>query len=558
MKRALALILAAMLAASAVACTSEPADDTSSTPDAGTESSAATDDEGGDDETEDMSSGAPVYPLEGNPTISVWDSLPTEITSFGVETFNDTPLYQHVQELTGVTIEWEHPPAGQGNEPFNLMIASGDHPDVINSSWLNYPGGPAAAFQNQILMPVNDYMDTYLADWNAYLETYPEIDKAVKTDDGDYFGVAFTRAPQDQDLTIFYGPMVRGDWLEQVGLDMPETIADWEEMLIAFRDEIGAEIPLMVDQSALAFFSQGFLVGAWETDDDYYVNDDGVIEFGPATPQFKEFLLKMNEWYEEGLIDPNFVTTTATEFDAAFLGGEVGATCDYTGSGIGKWLAAIDESGLDIEILPVTYPVMEEGETPFLAQQALPMELGYSIFGISARSENQDVAMMWTNWGYTEQGELVYNFGVEGESYEMIDGYPTYTDAVMNNPDWTIAEALRMYARSAYSGPMRQRQEYFDQYIQLDTQKLAVETWGGTNAVDHIVPPITPTIDEASEYAAIKQTMDTIRDEFVTGAIMGTIDIEAEFDGFVANLESVGLTRATQIRNDALTRYNAR
>ena len=42
------------------------------------------------------------------------------------------------------------------------------------------------------------------------------------------------------------------------------------------------------------------------------------------------------------------------------------------------------------------------------------------------------------NYGYTEAGNLLMYYGIEGISYEMVDGYPYFTDFVKNNPDGTL------------------------------------------------------------------------------------------------------------------------
>ncbi len=71
---------------------------------------------------------------------------------------------------------------------------------------------------------------------------------------------------------------------------------------------------------------------------------------------------------------------------------------------------------------------------------------------------------------------MLYNFGIEGESYEMIDGYPTYTDYIMNNPDGkNVGEMLMAYTHSAYFGPMVQDVRYMEQYAQYQEQKDAIK-----------------------------------------------------------------------------------
>lgn len=115
----------------------------------------------------------------------------------------------------------------------------------------------------------------------------------------------------------------------------------------------------------------------------------------------------------------------------------------------------------------------------------------------------------------------------------MIDGYPTYTDFIMNNPDGLpISQAMGTYIRGNYNGPFVQDLHYLEQYYTLDEQKATSDIWGGTNAAKHILPPITPTSEESKEFAALMNEINTYRDEMTLKFILGTADI-AEFDAYV-------------------------
>ena len=65
------------------------------------------------------------------------------------------------------------------------------------------------------------------------------------------------------------------------------------------------------------------------------------------------------------------------------------------------------------------------------------------------------------DYGYSEAGHNLFNFGIEGVSYEMKDGRAEYTDVVTNNPDgWPFAQSLAKYIRANYNGPFIQDLNY--------------------------------------------------------------------------------------------------
>ena len=153
---------------------------------------------------------------------------------------------------------------------------------------------------------------------------------------------------------------------------------------------------------------------------------------------------------------------------------------------------------------------------------------------------------------------MAFNFGIEGESFEMIDGYPTYTDIVMENPNGLpISQAMSTYIRGNYNGPFVQDLRYLEQYYTLDEQKATLDVWGGTNAINHVLPPVTPTSEESREFASIMNEVNTYRDEMTLKFILGTAEL-SEFDTYVENLKKMGLDRALEIQNAALERYNTR
>ena len=153
---------------------------------------------------------------------------------------------------------------------------------------------------------------------------------------------------------------------------------------------------------------------------------------------------------------------------------------------------------------------------------------------------------------------MLFNFGVEGESYTMEGDYPTYTDQILNNPDgWSPAQSLSAYIRGNYNGPFVQDVRYLEQYYTLESQKQTPIVWGKTNASKHKLPPITPTADESKEFASIMNEINTYRDEMTLKFIFGTESLD-NFDEYVKTIEEMGLPRALEIQNAALERYNNR
>ena len=206
-------------------------------------------------------------------------------------------------------------------------------------------------------------------------------------------------------------------------------------------------------------------------------------------------------------------------------------------------------------LTPAPYPTLNEGDYPEFGQMDNPCRPSVAI---TTSCKDVEKAARLMDYGYSEEGHMAFNFGIEGESFEMIDGYPTYTDIVMENPNGLpISQAMATYIRGNYNGPFVQDLRYLEQYYTLDEQKATLDVWGGTNAINHVLPPVTPTSEESREFASIMNEVNTYRDEMTLKFILGTAEL-SEFDTYVENLKKMGLDRALEIQNAALERYNTR
>ena len=152
------------------------------------------------------------------------------------------------------------------------------------------------------------------------------------------------------------------------------------------------------------------------------------------------------------------------------------------------------------------------------------------------------------------------NFGREGESYTMVDGEPTYTDVVMNNPDGLSSSVMMSYyGRGNANGPFVQDPGYILQYYAKQEQRDALELWSwGDNPRQTLIPPVSLTVEESNEYAALSTQVTTLVDEMTIQFLTGEADLDTEWETFQSQLEQIGIERMLEIYQAALDRYNAR
>ena len=499
------------------------------------------------------------------PSLTYWVKMDATKIGPTTDNFGTIACYQEMMKNTGINVEFIHPPAGQEEDAFSLMISGGEYPDMIHYDWGNeVAGGPDKAIEDGVILELSDLIEQYCPNLTAFLEEYPEIRAAMTTDKGNIY--CFPNVyPYFEDDTIIVcnrGYQIRQDWLDELGLEAPETIDDWYTVLTAFKNmgtnEDGNPIIPMVSRKLSEKTSMvRTFANAWDgMDYDFYV-DNGEVKFGPIEPDFKEYLATMNQWYEEGLIAPEFSTITGKEVDAMITTNQAGSWFFGLGAGMGVYIAAM--GGDEGQISGVKFPVVNEGDTPkYTALDNYP----FVGFGTAITTNCQDVeaACRWLDYHYSEEGDRLLNWGIEGVSYELDEnGEPQFTEIITNNPEGlSVDVALGKYTMvSQLEAFTKDHRVEADRMLTYPSQEEAAQIWNEADFSYRYPPTVSLTPEEASELAGILSDINTYRDENVVRFILGTEEIE-DFDNFVETIKSMNIDRAIEIKQQAYDRLQAR
>lgn len=493
----------------------------------------------------DMPTGEISYPIETEETLSYWVRLSPNVSN-SIQNFGDSEFAKEYMRQTGIKVTYQHPPAGEEKQSLNLLIASGDFPDIIETNWLDE--NPAMQIEDEVILPLNDYIENYSPYLKKYLEENPDVDKQIKTDDGKYYVYPFIRS--DEKLRATAGFLIRHDWLEELGLSMPETMEEWETVLTAFKNK--GDLPLGMNMASLTWFMGGYGVGPG-----MYVNNDGKVVYGQATEAYKQFLTDMNRWYQNGLIDKNAAVLDDKLIRTSILNHKTGATFGAGGGMLGVLLNAKKGSGEKFDLGAAPFPTTQKGTKPEFGNK----QLAYSPMNgaaISAQAKNPALAARFLDYSYGEKGYMLNNFGIEGVSYEMVDGQPKYTELITNNPDGlAIGQVMPLYFRASTEGPLVQDVRYIEQYYTEPAQKEALNVWSDCNHDKHLMPQVTLTEEESNEYSKLYTAIETYVSEMMVKFITGEEPIE-NYQKYLDTLQSMNIDRAVEIQQAALDRFKTR
>lgn len=498
---------------------------------------------------------APTGPAE----ITYFVSLGSRAASV-MKSYSEMYQYQELERIFNVKFAFRHPPIGQENEQFNLMLASGDLPDVISTGWSGIPGGPGKLVREGILIKLNELLEKNAPNLAKKFKEEPEVKKQATLDDGTYYMFPFMRTSAV--ARVNGGPAIRKDWLDRLGLKAPETIDEWYAVLTAFKQkdangngDPNDEIPFLVNNDPAM---DRVFIGRWRITRDFYLKADGSVGWGPIDPAYKDYLATMQKWYKEGLIDPDYITNDAKSFDAKVTSNKAGAFFAWMNGRMGRFNTVMKKDFPDFNLIGVPWPKNKDGISYTVHAALSNMTEGGAA--ITKANKKVELTAKILDYGYGPDGNMLFNFGKLGESYTMVNGAPQYTELILKNPQGiALTNILTKYCAASSGTPIPYDQD--ERYATatraaVPQQQQAEKAWA-LSRLGLVLPPLQPSEQESARMSRILTEVNTYVDEMTSKMIMGLESI-SKFDEFVATQRKMGIDEAVAITQKAYLSYKSR
>lgn len=479
-----------------------------------------------------------------------------------VEDYKTNEFTKWLEEKTNVHIEWEIAPISGAAEKLNLVLASGDYPDVI----MNFNIAPTQQLiygQQGVFLPLNGLIEQYGVETKKMLQRYPDIHKAISTPDGTIY--ALPRINENYHDLMNQKMWIYTPWLETLGLDMPTTTDEFYEVLKAFktRDPNGNgkadEIPLGGSKEKnfqpIRYLMNSFVFTNETTSNRMVFGQDGKIDVAYNKDGWKEGLLYMRKLYAEGLIAPDTFTQDINqlkqmaESEDAILGATSASIVQqFTNIG-GK-----NNRWQDYKTVP---PLKGPGGLQITPYNNYPFARG--MFVITSAAKHPEVALRWADAMYNEEFTLRSVHGVPGKDWgeaepgEMgVNGKPAKWKklipfGIMQNQHWyqstTTLQDIELRG-SLYVDPAKDAENILWQETIKNYEQYRAKP-------EEMVPPIFFTEDQANELADIEKTVQDYVDQMTTKFLTGNTDINQQWDTYVRTLDTMGLQQMLSIYNDA-------
>lgn len=472
----------------------------------------------------------------------------------------DNEAFKEVARRTGTEIEWIHPPTGGDafTEKFNLMIASGDLPDIISAGWRDISGGPELFVEDKIIIPFTSLVDSAMPNVKKLMEEYPHIAKQFINDDRQILYIPMIRL--DEELKVYQGPQIRQDWLDKLGLPMPKTTDDLYNVLKAFKEKDPNgngqkdEIPMSGQKFKDGGQGIGQLVYPFGIHYAFY-QEKGTVKHGVMQPEFKKALSYIKKLVSEGILDKDYVFLDRNKVDGKVMAEQTGFIFGMQPT---KFMTQMPAKNPEFNMVAVPYLKGPDGQnTVFYVDQAANVTSVSLV--ITTKCKDPEGAAKWIDFLYGEEGQTIMNYGIEGVSFKVgPDGKKQFTELVTKNPDGLdISSAVAKYAPAKITPfPMVQR---FDAFC-LSTHEsgvTAINVWTSSGDRSRLMPPVSLTNDEQQNVARKLVQINTIIDETIDKIILGMVEID-ELDKLQANIQKMGMDEVIAAYQSALDRYNKR
>jgi putative aldouronate transport system substrate-binding protein len=278
----------------------------------------------------------------------------------------------------------------------------------------------------------------------------------------------------------------------------------------------------------------------------------------------KEYYQLMNDWYQEGIIETGFYNGT-TDTGAQLAGSANGTFSAWAGTAeVSKNVYSFDDEGHTSVVAGTPYLKMsEDDEIHTLSSVSYISDRGMNAWSFRADLPDEDVITLLNvvDYMFTDEGNLLYNWGVEGEAFEYdANGDPQWTELVTNNPDGM------MYNATSYIYASQNGTTYLPGLLDLtkgyysftDDQWQALEAFTTCGDSEYTIPrAVTLTTDENQTYTQYQTDIETYVEETTVDWIIGDRVTDAEWDQFVQTLHTMGIDEMIRVYQDAYDRYDA-
>ncbi|MDY4139662.1 MAG: extracellular solute-binding protein [Eubacteriales bacterium] len=464
--------------------------------------------------------------------------------------FAEMPYYNDpntgITAQTGVHANFNQVKGSDWSTKLNLMLAAGEYPDIIQRGEINLE---MYGVDQEILLPLDEYIDQYMPNYKAMLDADPELARSLRSSDGKMYQIGWI-IPQNICLNSHL--FINKTWLDNLGLEVPTTIEEYEQVLIAFRDgdadgdgDPSNEIPLGATWNS-SVSSLKFYLSSWGIPFNLKyvgINDDNKVYSWLQDERLREAMETLSRWYQEGLIDVEAVTQDENAFEAKLNTGTYGSFWRWRMTAMGTDEAVYSQY---VCMLPPTVEGVQAQLWRYLESPTFGAALTVGCKDIEAACRWMDAQFEWENMvnGYNDmKGEFWFvNDDGMTELLPMSDG----TRSVPGQSSYYYCPGDLYFSKFVMPSHRIEKTTYCQEYEVAGVVEK--------NSQDILQKLVTKTVDESAQIDLLYAELSKYAGETLTGFVVKGVTDEG-WDTYIKTLDSLRIDEYIGIYQAAYDRY---
>ena len=491
---------------------------------------------------------------------------------------NNRTIFKRLEEATNVHINWKTIQADQWGDKISLEMSNANTlPDFIFNARFGDTDLLKYAEQGALLN-LEELIDTYMPNLQKVFEQAPEYRGMCEDADGHIWALPWIEQlgyEKTAIQTVGNMPFINKWWLDFLKLDVPTTVDEFEQVLIAFKDNAdalkkefnieGEIIPMSCilndgDQDCYALIN-GFGEGYGDPDKGKHiaVTDDGEVICVAQTEGFKKGTEWLNKLYKEGLIDKEAFTQEWSTHVAKGKSGRYGVCFSWDVANVAQ--VSMDELIAGEGWVPL--PALEadtKNITPQTNSYTSGFDLGRCV--ITVKCSNPPLCAAWLDQMYDPLQSAQNNWGTYGEDddfdiFEMSEndkGEPMLKHAPLGD-----ASPVEVREAECVGGPLAILDSYYGVYVTCPDDAQYRLNWIKdiyTPDMTHkyCYPRVFMSTEDTKQVSNLQADIQKCINTFKSNSIMKGFD-DAAWDKLQSDLEAYGLPEFLEIHQRYLTAY---
>ena len=506
------------------------------------------------------------FPLKETTTLTGMTSYPANTESNP----NNRTIFKRLQEKTNVEIEWTAIQSDQWGDKITLNMSN---PDTLTDFIFTagFSDSDLLKYADQgIIIPLEEYIDAYMPNLSAVFEKYPEYRTMCTDSEGHIWAFPWIEQLGSEKTAIqTVGNMsfINKKWLDFLGLEVPTTVDEFEQVLIAFRDhasELQAEfnidgsiIPMACivndgDQDP-SILINGFGEGYGDADKGRHiaVTDDLEVICSATQEGYKKGIEWLHSLYAEGLIDPEAFTQEWSTYVSKGKSGRYGVCFSWDVANIDNLQDWVPLPALTADTRNIT---------PQNGSFTSGFDRGRCV--VTAVAENPALVCAWLDQMYDPFQSPQNNWGTYGEDdeFDIFElGENENGEEMLKHAPLGDASPVEVREAECVGGPLAILDEYYGVYVTCpDDAQYRLDWIKDYYTPDmntkYVYPNVFMSQEDTEELsnlqADIQKTINAKKSDWIMNGFT-----DADWDKYLKDLDAYGLQDYLDIFQKYLDSY---